>query len=170
MWNKTNEPKLPSPSPERAVPIVPASTPEPVASAPTGRVTSKISSGLKIHGDVFGDADLYIDGEVQGKICLTNSRVTVGPNGRVQADVEARELIIDGSLQGNLKAGMSTRLGQSCRVLGSILTPRLAIDGGAQLRGKVETIPAKTFREPSAADETTDSEGLRPVSAGTKAE
>ena len=93
MWDKKNEAKPSSQAAEVPAPIVSTPAPEPVTAAPAARVTSKISSGLKIHGDVFGDSDLYVDGEVQGKIRLANSRVTVGPSGRVQAEMEAREII-----------------------------------------------------------------------------
>jgi cytoskeletal protein CcmA (bactofilin family) len=168
MWNKTNEAKPSSPAPElpASAPIIPAPVSELLASPPAGHVASRISSGLRIHGEVSGDSDLYIDGEVQGKIRLTNSRLTVGASGRVQADADAREIVIEGSMQGNMKASVSVRLGQSSRVLGSILTPRLAIDDGAQLRGKVETILAAQPKQSSIPGDTSDSENLRPVSAG----
>ena len=127
------------PSPVQSVP--PARAAEPVA--PVSRATSKISSGLKINGELSGDSDLYIDGELHGKIRLGNSRVTVGPNGRVQADIESREIVVDGTVQGNLKASDSAHFGASSRVTGSVLTPRIGIDDGARLRGKVETTPAR---------------------------
>ena len=170
MWDKKNEAKLSSQAPEVSVPVASTPAPEPVTAAPTARVTSRISSGLKIHGDVFGDSDLYVDGEVQGKIRLANSRLTIGPNGRVQAEMEAREIIIDGSVQGNLKATDSVHLGSSSRVVGGVLTPRIAIDDGARLRGKVETVPANRSRESSVAGDAPDSQNLRPVSAGAKAQ
>ena len=127
----------PPPGPEPRVfksPAVESSAPAPVSSA-----ASRINSGLKITGEVFGDSDLVIDGEVQGKVRLSSGRVTVGSSGRVQAEIEAREIVVDGTVQGNLKAADSVRLGPAGRVTGSVLTPRIAIDDGARLRGKVET-------------------------------
>jgi cytoskeletal protein CcmA (bactofilin family) len=99
-----------------------------------------IAAGLKISGEISGATDLYIDGEAQGKVRLPSARVTVGPNGRVQADIEAREIIVEGTVQGNLKAGERLHLGAASRVQGSILTPRIAIEDGARLRGKVEMV------------------------------
>src|SRR5690348_7839166 len=114
---------------------------EPVAAAPVSPSASRINSGLKITGEVFGDSDLVIDGEVQGKVRLSSGRVTVGSSGRVTAEIEAREIVVEGTVQGNLKAADSVRLGPAGRVTGSVMTPRIAIDDGARLRGKVETIP-----------------------------
>jgi cytoskeletal protein CcmA (bactofilin family) len=135
------------------------------AAAPVTRATSKISSGLKINGELSGDSDLYIDGEVHGKIRLGNTRVTVGPNGRVQADIEAREIVIDGNVEGNLKASESAHFGASSRVSGSVLTPRIGIDDGARLRGKVETTPAAPARGSSAPAKGRESADLQPVPA-----
>lgn len=138
------------------------------AAAPASSATSKISSGLKIHGELSGDSDLYIDGEVQGKIRLSKTRVTVGPNGRVQADIEARDIVIDGTVQGNLKAGQSAHFGASSRVVGTVLSPRIGIDDGARLRGKVETIPATSSRESSPAAKDQESADLQPIVANVE--
>jgi cytoskeletal protein CcmA (bactofilin family) len=173
MWRKpTDEKPVAQPSktpaavPFNAAPIVPqppaAAPPAPEprvfkspalepAAAPAGRSASRINSGLKITGEVFGDSDLVIDGEVHGKVRLSNGRVTVGASGRVQAEIEAREIVVEGTVQGNLKAAESVRLGPAGRLTGSVVTPRIAIDDGARLRGKVETTPAKTSRETSIA-------------------
>src|SRR5690242_4635697 len=88
----------PPPAPEARVfksPVVEPAVPSPVSS--TG---SRINSGLKITGEVFGDSDLVIDGEVQGKVRISSGRVTVGPSGRVQAEIEAREIVVEGTVQG----------------------------------------------------------------------
>jgi len=140
------------------------------AAAPASRAASKITAGLKINGELSGDSDVYIDGEVQGKIRLGNTRVTVGPNGRVQADIEAREIVVDGTVQGNLKAGASAHFGASSRVTGSVITPRIGIDDGASLRGKVETVPAKPARESSAAIKEQAPADLQPVVASIEGE
>lgn len=106
---------------------------------------STISAGLKIKGDITGTSDLTVEGETQGKIRITNGRVTVGASGRVTADIDAREIVVHGIVQGNLKATESVRLGSSGHVEGSILTPRIGIDDGARLRGNVEMVrPGET--------------------------
>lgn len=126
----------PSPAPT-PVSVAPPPPMEPIA-APVSGGSSTISAGLKIKGEITGTADLVIDGDTQGKILIADGRVTVGPNGRVNADIDAREIVVNGSVQGNLKATESVRLGANSHVQGSVLTPRIGIDDGARLRGNVE--------------------------------
>jgi len=150
---------------------VPFSSPAAQSSvAPISSNTSKISSGLKIHGDVSGSSDLYIDGDVQGKVRLSNACVTVGPNGRVNAEIEAREIVVDGSVQGNLKAGERARLGASCRVVGSVLSPRIGIEDGARLNGKIETVRSAQASNSSPAEISSESDELSTVASGLKSE
>lgn len=181
MWRKPAEAK-PSPLPskgsaadEMAVSPAPISAPVPVSSpapVPLTRSESAITSGLRIHGEISGTSDLYIDGEAHGKIRLETSRVTIGPNGRVQADIEGREIVVQGSVKGNLKASERIRLGNSSRVRGSLLAPAVAIDEGARLRGKVETVRASESRGGSATivEKDSESKNLRPVGARAESE
>jgi cytoskeletal protein CcmA (bactofilin family) len=178
MWSKSSEVKPSSQSynPPAAVPTAsqPIAAPSTVAaetaSAPAGRGASRITSGLKINGEFSGTSDIYIDGEVQGKIRLGSARVTVGPNGKVHGDIDAREILVDGTVQGNLKAGESARFGASSHVVGTVLTPRIGIDDGARLRGKVETVRANPAKGSSTSGGELDSEVLEPVAASAKDE
>ena len=104
-------------------------------------------------------------GKLQGKIALTDSRVTIGQSGRVQADIEARDIVIEGTVQGNLKAGESVHLSATSRVQGSVLTPRIGIDDGARLRGKVEMVRASETGSSSTAGRVKEPEVLRAVHA-----
>lgn len=112
---------------------------------------STISAGLKIKGEITGTSDLTVDGETQGKI-RTNGRVTVGPKGNVN-DIDAREIVVYGTVHGNLNASESVRLGPSCHVEGSVLTPRISIDDGASLHGNVEMTHAGEAPEPGKAEQ-----------------
>lgn len=132
-----------------AAPVVAAPSPAPISAAPTyspaplpANVDSRIGAGLKIRGEITGSSDMYIDGDVQGKIRVGSGRLTVGPNGRVQADLEAREIVVNGTVLGNLKATDRVQLGSSGSVQGGVVTPRIGIDDGARLRGNVETARA----------------------------
>jgi cytoskeletal protein CcmA (bactofilin family) len=109
-----------------------------VAPPPTARGISRISSGIRINGEISGNDDLYIDGQAEGQFHFPQSKVIVGPNGKVQANIEAREIVIEGTVKGDLKASAGVQLGGSSRVQGSLTTPRISIDDGARLRGKVE--------------------------------
>lgn len=108
-----------------------------------------IGAGLKIQGEITGDSDLVVEGEAHGKIRMVNGRVTVAANGHVNADIEAVEISVEGSVQGGLKASDRVRLGASSRVQGSVMTPRIAIEDGARLRGKVEMIRAGEVAAPA---------------------
>ncbi len=191
MWRKSTEP---NPSPQPSVAPVPTSIksedlpqtpsvqmplpaapviPAPIADPPVAsiaRSVSKFSSGLKIQGELSGDSDLYIDGDVQGKIHLAKARVTIGSSGRVHAEIEAREIIVDGSVEGDLKANESVHLGPSSRVVGTLLTPRLRIDDGAQISGKVEMARAGQPAAATATERALGPEDLRPITAGVKGE
>jgi cytoskeletal protein CcmA (bactofilin family) len=113
---------------------------------------------LKIRGEISGNSDLHIEGEAHGEIRLTGGRVSVGPSGNVQANIDAREISVEGSLQGNLKASESVRLGPSSKVQGSIIAPRIGIEDGARLRGKVEMVRAGDSRTAPAATATPEPE------------
>jgi len=191
MWNKSAEAKPSLQAADTSVPVIPApvvnaqqtqpvSTPivppvaqvPPLVSIPTAATapngTTTIAAGLKISGEISGTSDLYIDGETQGKVRLPNARVTVGPNGRVQADIEAREIIIEGTVQGNLKAGERLHLGAASRVQGSVLTPRFAIEDGARLRGKVEMVRIGGSQSASSIGTTDDASKAKAMSASGK--
>ena len=165
MWGKTPEPKPSSQTPKTPEPIAsapkppaaPVSTPapQPVAATPSysspsfnspaphvSESSSRIGAGLKVHGVISGNSDLIVEGETNGKIYLSGARVTVAKTGRVQADIEGREIVVEGEVQGNLKATDRIRLGATSNVQGSLVTPRFAIEDGARLRGKVEMLRA----------------------------
>jgi cytoskeletal protein CcmA (bactofilin family) len=131
------QPSAPANSvPPAAPPSQPVATT--IAPPPAARGISRISSGIRINGEISGNDDLYIDGQAEGQFHFPQSKVTVGPNGKVKANIEAREIVVEGAVTGDLKASAGVQLGGSSRVQGSLTTPRIAIDDGARLRGKVE--------------------------------
>jgi cytoskeletal protein CcmA (bactofilin family) len=91
-----------------------------------------------IKGEVRGTDDLYIDGEVRGTIELTNGRVTIGPHGKISADVDAREIIVRGKVSGSLLGRDRVEIGSTGEVNGDISTLRISIGEGAQIHSKVE--------------------------------
>ena len=163
----------PSPS-APAPPAAPASSqlspsPVPVSS----RAAACISQGIKIKGEVTGSEDLFVDGNVDGKLNLANGSVTIGPNGVVKADVNAREVIVRGHVEGKVTGRDKVQLWSTGRVTGEVQTDRLAIEEGAVLRGKVEAgkLPGKPAEVKSAtasasSARTTDT---APLSSGTAA-
>jgi cytoskeletal protein CcmA (bactofilin family) len=155
MWK--NEERKPQGIPERPstpsahvnqpgfgnAPSNPVFTPQatPLSSRPTPvapRGNASIGQGIRIKGEVTGSEDLYMDGVVDGKLNLTNGSLTIGPNGTVKADVNAREVIVHGRIDGKVTGRDKVQLMSTCHVTGEVQTERLAIEEGALLRGKVE--------------------------------
>jgi len=114
MWKPTNQPQTPArpAEPERPTTSTPSapvmSAPEaPAAPRPVTTTTADqatIGKSLVIKGEVTGSESLYIDGRVEGSINLSGNRVTVGRNGVVSANINAREIVVLGKVRGNLTA------------------------------------------------------------------
>jgi cytoskeletal protein CcmA (bactofilin family) len=125
------------------VPSTPSSNSSPVRETPkvvpvSPSAAACISQGIKIKGEVTGSEDLFVDGQVDGKLSLTNGSLTIGPNGHVKADVSAREVIVRGRVEGKVSARDKVQLWSTGQVTGEVQTDRLAIEDGALLRGRVE--------------------------------
>lgn len=149
-----------------ATPVAPVAKPNivPVANAPLAtpvRSGASISQGIRIKGEVTGSEDLYVDGQVEGKLTLSNGSLTIGPNGTVKADVDAREVHVRGRIDGNIVGHEKIQLSSTGVVSGEVRTERLAIEEGAVLRGKVEAgkAPAKNTDMRAAAAKASFSSG-----------
>jgi cytoskeletal protein CcmA (bactofilin family) len=145
----------PAPEPTHA----PVHTPEwsPAATQPvvhtipavaTHTGASTIATSVQIHGVISGVEDLYIDGEVRGKIRIEGGKVTVGPNGRVNSDIESREIEVYGEVEGLLRGAERVFLGSTAKASGDILTRRIVIEDGAKFKGRVEVALAAAANEP----------------------
>ncbi|MBZ5614008.1 MAG: polymer-forming cytoskeletal protein [Acidobacteriia bacterium] len=97
-----------------------------------------IGKSVVIKGELSGSEDLYVDGNVEGKIELRNHSLTVGPNGNVKADITAKAVVIQGKLDGAVNASDRVELRKSAVVTGDVTTQRIAIEEGAFLKGKVD--------------------------------
>jgi len=130
----------------------------------SARAAASISQGIRIKGEVTGTEDLFVDGFVEGKLNLTsNCCLTVGPNGNVKADLNAREIIVLGKVEGKVIARDKLQIGSTGQITGEVQTNRLVIEDGATLRGKVEAgklevnRPAETKTVAAAAAANTNS-------------
>jgi cytoskeletal protein CcmA (bactofilin family) len=110
-----------------------------------------IGKSVVIRGELSGNEDLFIDGDIEGTVSLPESRLTVGPNAQVRADISAREVVVFGHLTGNVKATGRVELRQSALVKGDILAGRLSIEESAVLTGRVELKASTETPKPSAA-------------------
>lgn len=174
MWRKDEVKPQSAPQPQPAAPAntsfpqgstasapmsAPAQNVPPSAQLPVSpRAAACISQGIRIKGEITGKEDLFVDGTVEGKLDCGNASVTVGPNGKVKADILAREVIVRGQVDGKIEGTEKVQLWNSGRVTGEVRTERLAIEDGALLRGKVEAGKAQSHntetRSKGAASDT----------------
>ncbi len=107
-------------------------------SAPLSGDLAQIGKSVVIKGELSGSEDLYIDGQVEGGIALKSHSLTIGPNGQVKANVDAKAIIVQGKLEGNVQASDRVELRKSAVVTGDISTQRISIEEGAYLKGKID--------------------------------
>ena len=136
--NTTFPPASTAIAPASAAPATPAQSAAPSALPLSPGAAACISQGIRIKGEITGKEDLFVDGTVEGKLDFGSASVTVGPNGKVKADISAREVIVRGTVDGKIEGTEKVQLWNSGRVTGEVRTERLAIEDGALLRGKVE--------------------------------
>ncbi len=117
----------------------------------TDRTTvATIGESIVIKGELSGDEDLVIDGQVEGKINLNRNALTVGEHGKVKAAVVAKTVVMAGKVRGDIMAAENVDIRDTCSMEGNICTPRLAIAPGAYFRGGVD-MPQSQSGRPAAA-------------------
>jgi cytoskeletal protein CcmA (bactofilin family) len=112
----------------------------PLASA-SDRTSARLGEGLHVKGEITGTEDLLIDGTVEGLVQLDGRKLTVGVTAKVTADVIAREVVVYGSVKGNLRAKDRVEIKNDGSVSGDLTTARIMIEDGAYFKGSVETDP-----------------------------
>jgi cytoskeletal protein CcmA (bactofilin family) len=105
---------------------------------PDARGTAVIGKSVTIKGQIFSQEDLTIDGEMEGSIEVKEHRLTVGPNGRVQAGVKAREIVVLGTINGNVDVSDKIDIRKDARLVGDIKTARIVIEDGAFFKGNID--------------------------------
>jgi len=123
----------------------PATVTAPVDQATIGRT-------LVIKGEISGSESLYIDGHVEGKIVMPASRVTIGRNGKVEASIQAREVVVMGKVNGNVDCADRVDIRSEGSVIGDISTARISVEDGAALKGGIQVkAESKSNQKPEQA-------------------
>jgi cytoskeletal protein CcmA (bactofilin family) len=153
MWKRDEAAKPGSPQPAPApasAPVTPAAPhaaaeaarPQPITNVDTHRggleKTVNIGKSVIIKGELNGSEDLTIEGLVEGKIELRQNVLTIGPNGKIKAQVFAKSVIILGEVTGNVTATEKVDIRDNGSVDGDIAAPRVAIAEGAHFRGSID--------------------------------
>jgi len=112
-------------------PNTPATVTAPVDQATIGRT-------LVIKGEITGSESLYVDGHIEGKIVMPASRVTIGRNGKVDASIQAREVVVMGKVTGNVDCADRVDIRSEGSVTGDISTCRISVEDGAALKGGIQ--------------------------------
>jgi len=135
MWQTLDNPKNQNSNPQ------PASTPNSSSLATQLRTTAEqatIGRSLVIKGEVSGSEPLYIDGRVEGTINLSDNRVTIGRNGSVNANINAKEVVVMGKLHGNVSVTDRVDIRAEGALTGDVVAHRLSIEDGAFFKGSVD--------------------------------
>ena len=130
------------------------------APAPSRPMAAVIGSSMTIKGEIRTREDLIVDGDVEG-ILESQSLLTVGPNGKVKANIKAREVVVFGSVRGNVEASEKIAIRDHGKVIGDIKTCGISIDDGAYFKGSIDI----SRPEPSAATKPVKSDAPIPVPA-----
>jgi cytoskeletal protein CcmA (bactofilin family) len=167
MWNKRKEeeypPKPPAPQAAPASQIkenAPMSTnPAPSHHPTESRGPAVIGKSVMIKGQIFSREDLTIDGEIDGSVELNEHRLTVGPNGKLQAGVKAREVVVLGTIHGNVEASDKIDIRKDAKLVGDIKTARIVIEDGAYFKGSIDIARPEAAKAPAPAQPKPQSTG-----------
>jgi cytoskeletal protein CcmA (bactofilin family) len=150
MWKYQKEEEKPRPAPATA--STPVSDPAPAVGntrqevrpmenrmpESTRTATAHIGKSVVIKGQLSGSEDLFLDGEVEGTVDLPGHTLTIGPSGRIRANISAGTVVIQGTVTGNVRGTDKVELKSTGALTGDIATKRIAIDDGAFFRGGVD--------------------------------
>jgi cytoskeletal protein CcmA (bactofilin family) len=179
MWNKRREEEPPKSfkplAPQSTAPVASsAPTPAahnlveakkeitPVSSTPATRLDASgslnsIGKSVKVVGQIFSKEDLFVDGTVEGTLEASEHKLTIGPHGSIQATIKAREVLVLGTIQGNVEAFDRLEIRKDAKLMGDIRTARIVIEDGAYFKGSIDIIkpePIKTAPKPAAVGPT----------------
>ncbi len=151
MWKARPEdnrvtPANPSQSAQPAFPQTPAAAVPPKdfhrpaveTHAAHGDNVGHIGKSVVIRGELTGNEDLYLDGEVEGNINLRDHKLVIGPNGKIKATISARDVVVHGRVEGNVVASDRVELKRSSTLSGDVSTHRIVIEDGAVFKGSID--------------------------------
>src|SRR3981189_812335 len=133
----------------------------PLSTTPSGS-TARLGASLHVKGEISGSEDLHIDGSVEGLVQLDDRKLTIGATAKLTADVVAREVVVYGSVKGNLRARDRIEIKKDGSVVGDLTTARIMIEDGAYFKRSIEI-------DKSAEKESRSSAFAKPATANAGA-
>jgi cytoskeletal protein CcmA (bactofilin family) len=141
MWGKQNDGQMiqnpPAPQPSQPAAAAAPVISQPRQAPPPAPTTTVFGKSMKIIGEVTSDEELYLDGDLDGKLNLRN-RLTVGPNSKVNANIKAQEIIVFGTIKGNVESESRVSLRTGASIVGDIKTAGIVIEDGAYFKGGID--------------------------------
>ncbi len=186
MWNKRRDEETAKPSAPAANPAGPGAAVPPapttvdlkkettVSSTPMGRIepesrggSASIGKAVKIVGQIYSKEELYVDGDLEGTLEALDHKLTIGPNGTVKATVKAREVVVLGTIQGNVEAADKIEIRKDAKLVGDIRTARIVIEDGAYFKGSIDIVKGEAGkRSPSPQPAPASAPAPAPAAAG----
>jgi cytoskeletal protein CcmA (bactofilin family) len=113
---------------------------KPLQAIQTDPGRSQLGRSLVVKGDLSGNEDLVISGQFEGTVNLQGRCLTVGPEGKVTADIQAARVVIHGSVHGNISVRERVEIYKTGQVVGDLIAPGISIEDGAYFKGKIEIL------------------------------
>ena len=133
--------------------------------------TATLGKSVIVKGQIVSREDLTLDGEVEGTVELQEHRLTIGPNGKVTATVKAREIVVLGTIHGNVEASDKIDIRKDGKLVGDIRTARIVIEDGAYFKGNIDIVrtdrPVAAQAAPKAQVATAAPSQGAPAAAGS---
>jgi len=161
---QTNQPPKPASATWEDKPTMSTDAMRPLG-ATADRATARLGATLHVKGEISGNEDLVIDGSVEGLVQLDERKLTVGATAKVTADIIAREVVVYGTVKGNLRAKDRIEIKKDGSVNGDLTTARIMIEDGAYFKGSIEI--DKTEQKESGGNSFARSSAAAPVAAKT---
>lgn|ERR1700691_857640 len=127
---------------------IPTYNPVKTTTAPLEQAT--IGRSVVIKGEISGAEPLFIDGQVEGSITLADHRVTIGRNGSVTANINAKEVVVMGKVTGNVECSDRLDIRGEGTLIGDVVTQRISVEDGAVMCGKVQVRAAEKAKAAAA--------------------
>jgi cytoskeletal protein CcmA (bactofilin family) len=145
MWEKRKDTR--PAEPQQKPTQTPAYSPQPTQAAPPPaaapappRAVTHIGRAMTIKGEIRSDEDLFLDGDVEGKLLVPGHSLTIGPNAKVKSDIKAREVTVLGTVQGNIEAEQKVAIRKDGQLVGNITTAGITIDDEAYFKGSIDIV------------------------------
>jgi cytoskeletal protein CcmA (bactofilin family) len=165
MWGNKKPETSPLP-PSREAPGAPAPDVRSLGEQPLAKAGARLGRTLSLKGELAGSEPLTLDGEFEGTIDLAGSSLTVGPSGRVQADIRARDITIEGTVRGTLRAADRLQIARTGNVAGDLVAARIVIEDGAYFKGSIDI--QKPDEKPARSEPAGESFRIAPVPLAAK--